>query len=84
MKKILIAAVSASLVLPALAATPRVDATKKGAELFPFAPKSRAEQTNSRLFAPAITDFQGNGGDNISVGAFRSLAENLLPFARLS
>lgn len=83
MKKILIAAVSASLALPALAANPRVDATKKGAELFPFAPKSRAEQANSRLFAPAITDFKDNGGDDINVGAFRSLAENLLPSAPL-
>ncbi len=83
MKKILIAAVGATLAFPAVAQTGRVDATHQGANLFPFAPKARAEQTHSRLFTPAITDFQDNDGSNISVGAFRSLAQNALPSAAL-
>lgn len=83
MKKILIAAVGATLAFPAVAQTGRVDATNKGASLFPFAPKARAEQTHSRLFTPAITDFQDNDRGNISVGAFRSLAQNVLPSAAL-
>ena len=83
MKKILIAAVCASLALPAMATTNRVDAARQGTNLFPFAPKARAEQEHAQLGNPMVSNRKSAAGDGLKVGAFRSLAQTSLPSAAI-
>lgn len=83
MKKILYAAVGASLALPAVAATPRVDATRQGTALFPFAPQARTEQTASPFGSPSISGLVKDSGTAPRIGALKGLTPNNLPEATI-
>ena len=83
MKKILYAAVGASLALPAVAATPRVDATRQGTALFPFAPQARTEQTSSPFGSPSISGLEKDSGTAPRIGALKGLTPNNLPEATI-
>ncbi len=84
MNKILIAAVCASMALPAVAKpTPRLNATTQGADLQPFLPKAKAEQQHAHPGTHAIVNFNDNGTAVTKTDVFRSLAQNSLPSASL-
>lgn len=83
MKKIIYAAVGASLALPAVAATPRVDATRQGTALFPFAPQARTEQAASAFGSPTVTGLKSDRDATLRIGTLKGLTPKNLPTATI-
>lgn len=83
MKKILYAALCASLALPAMATTGRVDATLGGARMFPFMPRANEEMTRTPLGNAAVSEGVAPVKGATRIGATKSLVPTSMPAASI-